>query len=63
MNNVLCSCSDSGCLKLATVAFSPKSRTWYNSHCAERVRRKMELARRELADDQYTARLERWPVQ
>ncbi len=61
MNNLACSCSLSSCLKFATVAFSPRSHTWYNSTCAERIRLKLETARRGFADDQYVRRLERWP--
>ena len=50
-------------MKFATVAFSPKSRTWYSSDCAKRLLLKIEAARRELADDQYVGRVERWPVE
>ena len=63
MNNLTCECSDVSCAKIATIALSPKSRTWYSPDCARRLLLKIEADRRELADDQYVRRVERWPVE
>lgn len=61
--NDTCSCSLTDCHQIGTIALSPKARTWYSPDCAKRLRKKMEAARRELADDQYVGRVERWPVE
>ena len=63
MNNLTCECSDVACAKIATIALSPKARTWHNSDCAERIRRKMEAIHQQIADNAAEARTERLAIQ
>ena len=61
--NDTCSCSITDCHQIGTIALHPKARTWYSPDCARRLLLKIEADRRELADDQYVARVEHWPVE
>ena len=61
--NDTCSCSITDCHQLGTVALSPRARTWHNSDCAERIRRKMEAIHQQIADNAAEARTERLAIQ
>ena len=61
--NDTCSCSITDCHQIGTIALSPRARTWHNSDCAERIRRKMEVIHQQIADNEFERRMERAAIQ